>query len=163
MRLQRIVANRSSRLEGWTYATVGGNSSYFAPQRYSFNAWDAVGSCGLWKAVSLSIERHRIESIDGTIEPSNQKLSVNTVWNMKWIRKKWRHLSPLSSHRRSARCSSLPTAHFFGLLGVWCYRRCLVLGHLQKGCVIFLSSFSSPFSPSVTEGDRVLRRWQQWT
>lgn len=131
MRLQRIVANRLSRLEGWTYATVGGNSSNFASHLYSFNAWATVSASLLWPEESgklsaiCSLNWEQGSMIDrstrSTREPSNQKLSVNTVvYRVKYevdpaSEVKWRNedLSPLTCH------CALCTVHC-SVLSAWC-------------------------------------------
>jgi hypothetical protein len=158
MRLQRIVANRSSRLEGWTYATVGGNSCFFAPHLYSFNAWATVSAPVACGKPSLNWEQ-RIGSMIWSIEANPRTKNCPwipnipcEIWSESGIgsqEKKWR---PLASHY-SSHCSLLT------VFSAWC----LVFGQLLKGCFILLWSFSLPPSPSVTEGDRILRRLQQWT
>lgn len=121
MRLQRIIANRLSRLEGWTYATVGGNSSNFASQLYFFNAWAPLlwpVACEMESSLSLSLnwEHGSDRSIDGqTLEPKTvREYRVTTVWNMKWIQHRkssedlslTSRLSPVTCHLSSP-CSLL--------------------------------------------------------
>ena len=133
MRLQRIIANRLSRLEGWTYATVGGNSSNFASQLYFFNAWAPLlwpVACEMESSLSLSQLRARIGSIDRRANPRTKncpwipcnyrvKYEVNPASEVKW--RPLSHLSPVACHLSFI--FSLLAAHSY-MLSAWSLNSC---------------------------------------